>query len=72
MNRDQLTKSIVDTSLLLCCYTLGVLGQGSVYWEMGMIGVSEGNASVEVCAVYFDAVDGFTIEISTTNDSASK
>lgn len=43
-----------------------------MYWEMGMIGVSEGDGSVEVCAVYSDAVDGFTIEISTTNDSAGK
>jgi hypothetical protein len=40
--------------------------QGEVVWEMGMVGVTEGSGSVEVCANYTEAVEGFTVETSTT------
>jgi hypothetical protein len=54
----------------------GVLGgvpleQGMVTWEMGMFGVTEGEGSVEVCAIYAEAVEGFAIETSTTEISAT-
>ena len=56
--------------------TGGVLGgvpleHGMVTWEMGMFGVTEGEGSVEVCAIYAEAVEGFAIETSTTEISAS-
>ena len=44
----------------------GVEGQGRVVWQYGMFGVSEGDESVTVCANYSDAVEGFTVETSTT------
>ena len=49
-----------------------VIGRGEVVWEMGMVGVTEGSGSVEVCANYTQAVEGFTVETSTTEVFASK
>ena len=45
--------------------------QGMVTWEMRMFGVSEDEGSVEVCAIYAEAVEGFAIETSTTELTAS-
>jgi hypothetical protein len=52
---------------LLSLQTLaGVMGQGMVSWQYGMFGVTEGQDSVEVCAEYSGAVEGFAVETSTT------
>ena len=50
----------------------GVLGQGVVSWEMGMFGVYENDSLVEVCATYSEAMEGFSVETSTTEDTASE
>ena len=39
---------------------------------MGMVGVTEGSGAVEVCANYTEAVEGFTVETSTTEVFARK
>ena len=54
-------------------HTGGVLGGvvEEVTWEMKVFGVSEDEGSVEVCATYAEAVEGFAIETSTTELTAS-
>ena len=47
------------------------MGQNIVSWEMGMFGASEDEGSIEVCAVYPEAKEGFIVEVTTRELTAS-
>ena len=47
------------------------MGQNTVSWEMGMFGGSEDEGSIEVCADYREAEEGFIVEVTTRELTAS-
>ena len=54
------------------CCAGGVVGQGTVTWQMRMFGVAENAGPVEACATYEGAVQGFSVETVTTDFTAGK
>ena len=49
-----------------------MVGQGNVEWAFGVFGVNEDDGFVELCADYSEAVNGFSVETSTTDFAAGQ